>query len=280
MRSLALGFFCCLTINIFAQIDTSKMVQTPKSATKVLELLKTQVGISDATYFDQIMGVVSGIGSNSQQLLAAQSVKAYMMPPRKAGDKDWLDSYAVTSCLEFYINNGSNYKVNLSPDYVQLSLRKGDKFAKTHDAFQFLMNDGTVSAAILPYGASAISSAVYATQKYQIKNYLHLFRPDTKSKQKIYEARKALMRGHPVMVQMKVDAGFDKLENTRYWTPSATTKDSKTTVSGIIVGYDEDLQAFELLSFKGTEWGNNGYILVDYDDFSNYAEEGYVLVYR
>lgn len=280
MRSLVLSLFCFLTINAFAQIDTSRIVHTPKSATKALELLKTQIGINEAAYFDQIMGTVPGIGSNSQQLLAAQSVKSYMMPPRKAGNDDWLDSYALATCLEFYINNGSNYKVNLSPDYVQLSLRKGDKMPKTHDGFQWLINDGTVSAAILPYGASAISSAVYATEKYQIKNYLHLFRPDTKSKQKVYEARKALMRGHPVMVQMKIDADFNTLEHTRYWTPSTNTKDSKTIIPVILVGYDEDLQAFELLSFKGTTWGNNGYILVDYDDFANYAEEGYVLVYR
>lgn len=265
---------------MMAQTADSIPEQTVKSAAEMLQLLNTQVGIEDARYFDEIMGTVPGLGSSAAQLLAAQSVKSYMMPPREANGKSNMESYAMAACLEFYTNNNQNYKINLSPDYIQLSLRNGEKLPTLGEAFKFLMDNGTVSAAILPYGATAISSAVYATQKYQIKNYLHLFRPDSKPRQKIYETRRALMRGHPVLLQMKTDDSFLTLKNTRYWTPAATTANSTTTETVIAVGYDEDLEAFELLTFRGTGWGNNGYIYVDYDDFGNYVEEGFVLVYR
>lgn len=281
MKSHILVLFICVVSNYaFAQMPDSIPQQTPKSAAEMLQLLNTQVGIEDAKYFNEIMGTIPGVGSSAAQLLAAQSVKSYMMPPREAAGKRDMDSYALAACLEFYINNNKNYKVNLSPDYINLSLGSGEQTPQLKNAFKFLMENGTVSAAILPFGATAISSAVYATQKYQIKNYLHLFRIDSKPRQKIYETRRALMRGHPVLLQMKVDDSFLTLKNTRYWTPGKATAESKELESVIAVGYDEDLEAFELLTFRGAGWGNVGYIYVDYEDFGNYVEDGYVLVYR
>ena len=281
MKSL----FIILFLTLFAQFGTAQTPdtfpgQTAKSAAEMLQLLNTQVGISDARYFAEIMGTVPGVGSNAEQLLTAQSVKSYMMPPREATGKRDMESYALAACLEFYTNYRQNYKVNLSPDYINLSLRNGAQAEQLGNAFKFLMENGTVSAAILPYGATAISSAVYATQKYQIKNYLHLFRTDSKPRQKVFETRRALMRGHPVLLQMKVDDNFLILKNTRYWTPASTTENANQRETVIAVGYDEDLEAFELLTFRGTGWGNNGYIYVDYEDFGKYVADGFVLVYR
>ncbi|MFK7935070.1 MAG: hypothetical protein AB8G22_16280 [Saprospiraceae bacterium] len=281
MKSSLFAFLFVLSVN-FGQAQTTDTIplQSTKSVAEMLDMLSTQVGIADARYFAEIMGTTPGVGSNAAQLLAAQSVKSYMMPPREANGKNPMESYALAACLEFYINHNQNYKVNLSPDFLMLSLRNGEQLPQLKDGFKFLIESGTVSAAILPYGATAMSSAVYATQKYQIKNYLHLFRMDSKPRQKIFETRRALMRGHPVLLQLKIDDSYLTLKNTRYWTPSVNTSDSEQLETVIAVGYDEDLEAFELLSFRGAGWGNAGYIYIDYDDFGKYVEGGYVVVYR
>ncbi|MEL7021826.1 MAG: C1 family peptidase [Bacteroidota bacterium] len=272
--------FLLVTTLSYAQPTDTLPQQSTKSVAELMRLLDTEIGISDTQYFAELMGVVPNVGSNSAQLLAAQSVKSHMMPPREANGQGIMESYALASCLEFYINHQKNYKVNLSPDYLLLSLQDKIQFSALQDGLKFLMKNGTVSAAILPYGATAMSSAVYATQKYAIKNYLHLFRADTKARQKIFETRRALMRGHPVVLQLAVDDSFMALKNTRYWTPSANMTASEPTETVIAVGYDEDLEAFELMSFRGASWGNAGYIYIDYEDFGKYVAAGYVLVYR
>lgn len=272
-KSLLFAFFIALSFSNAAWSQIK--LQSVKSA-EIRSALASQFGIEQTEWFDQIMEVVPGVGS-SKALVTEQNLKPYMMPTRKIPDDNLLTSYSVSACLEYYINFDNNYKVNLSPDYIALSMQNEEHLANMEMAFEFLNKNGTVSAAILPYGASAISSAVFATQKYQISNYLHLFRPPTKGKQKIYETRKALMRGHPVLVELMVDENFKNIKEKLYWSPNASAGvNQKQTL--VVVGFDEDLKAFEISGAYGREWGTNGYLLIDYSDFEQYVQNGYVLV--
>lgn len=262
----------------FLQISTAQVKgdhYTPKTG-KAAEALQSTIGISDATLFDQLLFYIPGVGSNSKMMLAEQNLKPYMMPPRLATNEALVQSYAIAASLEYYINYKNNYKTNLSPDYIALSLQSQEKLGGIEETLKFLVSDGTVSAAIMPFGSTAISSAVFATQKHQIKNYLHLFRPETKGKQKIYETKKSLMRGHPVVMELEVDDKFKSIKNKVFWTPNQAAAASIQTV--VIVGYDEDMKAFEIMGARGSDWGINGYLLVDYDDFEKFSKNAFVLV--
>ena len=175
------------------------------------------IGISDLALIDQMMKTMPGIGSNSKELLLKQNIKSYMMPIRELGIRGTEMSYALAICLEYYINLGSNYKANLSPDYISLSLKNAGKKGSAADGLEFLVQEGTVSAAILPYDASMLTSAVYATQKYKINNYLQMFRQVTKPRQKVFETRKALMRGNPVIIEVVGGDDFKKLDHKRFF---------------------------------------------------------------
>lgn len=251
----------------------SKIAQfTPKTG-KAAEALHQTVGISDATLFDQLLFYVPGVGSNSKMMLTEQNLKPYMMPPRLTTDESLVNSYALAASLEYYVNYKNNYKDNLSPDYIALSLQ--DKKTNLEESINFLVKEGTVSAAIMKFGATAIPSAVVATPKHQIKNYLHLFRQETKGKQKIFETKKSLMRGHPVLVELQVGSGFSSIKNKVFWTPSSSKGITQTLT---IVGYDEDMKAFEVMGSWGSDWGINGYLLIDYEDFEQFTINGFVLI--
>jgi len=237
----------------------------------------TQFGISDPDKIDQFLAFVPGIG-NSRGMLTTQSVKPYMMPVRRIGERGTLISYALATCLELYVNNDKNYKVNLSPDYIALSLQSLGQKVSLEEAFRFLVEYGTVNAAIVPYDANQISSSVYATPKYTILNYLHLFRPVTTGRQKVYEVRKALTRGNPVLIELQVDATFKDLTDIAVWEPVANVSDSPYRYPLVVVGFDEDRQAFEVGSAWGSNWANDGYIWVKYSDFEKFALNGYVMV--
>lgn len=251
---------------VVAQTDSLPQV-------KGLEMSATQaIGVADADMIELLMPLMQGVGSNARDLLTEQTVKPYMMPPRKLGKYGNTTAYGLAAAMEYYVNFDQNFKDNLSPDYISLSA--GNE--KMEKAFEFLAVNGTVSAAIMPYDATAISSAVFATQKYKITHYLHIFREVTNPKQKVFEVRKALMRGNPVLVQMNVNQDFHQIKGEKTWNPGPSTLDVPVTL--LVVSYDQDLEAFEVHGFWGKEWGINGYLWIGYNDFGKYANNGFVLV--
>lgn len=234
-----------------------------------------QLGISDESQFERLMTIVPGVGSSARELLQQQSIKTYLMPTRKVGVRGYESSYILAACLEFYVNLEKNYKENLSPDYISLSLKNTGKRINTKDALGLLAKDGTVSAAILPYDANELTAGVYSTKKYNIQNYLHIFRAESRKRQKIFEVRKALMKGNPVIIEMSCDESIKDFQGKKFIEgPTSGTQ----SYPMLIVGFDEIQQAFEIHSPWGREWGRDGYAWIKYDDFSRLTTNGFVMI--
>ena len=253
-----------------------KIIYAQKKPALLHSFPSKRIGISDSKQFDALIPFLPGPGKKlSAEVIQRQNIKSYMMPVRKIESNGNLLAYTAATCLEYYINLDRNYKVNLSPDYISLNLSNDRSTFYPEDVFQFLIQEGTVSAAILPFGADKLTSGVYATEKYTIDNYLHLFKPVTRSYQRIFETRKALLKGHPVMIQLSANESLQQIQGDRFWKPK-----DKGTLSFplIVVGYDETQSAFEATSCWGRKWGDNGYIWIKYEDFGKYAIDGYVMV--
>lgn len=266
-RTLLYALVCILfTSTLNAQ--TNELIKRGKS---------NKIGITDQALIDKLMKTMPKVGSNAKDLLLKQSIKPYMMPVRELGIRGTEMSYALAICLEYYINLESNYKANLSPDFIALSLKNAGKKGTMADGLELLTTQGTVSAAILPYDAGMLTNAVYATQKYKINNYLQMFRALTKPRQKVFETRKALMRGNPVIVEVESGDKIKAFNNKRFWNNSADDGQSKLYPL-VVVGYDEDQQAFEVMSTWGSAWGNDGYLWIRYDDFGKMTQNAYVMV--
>ena len=242
---------------------------TPKDPSKM------KLGIDNVEWFEDLMLVIPGIGGDPREMIEQQSIKPYMMPVRKISGRASELSYAMASCLEYYTNLNKNYKENLSPDYISLSLENAGQTAGSRSAFKFLVENGTVSAAIVSFDSHSIPNAVYATPKIKIENYLHLFRPETRGRQKVYEAKKALMRGNPVIIELVAGQGFKQQLRTLTWKPD---KNTDRVYPLVVVGYDGAREAFEVRSSWGSSWGNDGYLWIDYQDFEQYAKNGYVMI--
>ncbi len=269
IRTFALSASLLLSSFLFAQPPGGNIAT--RDANQV-----TAIGVSNSSLFDQLMVTVAGVGSNSRLTQEQQSLKPYLMPVRKMGFRgsDW--SYMLASCLEYYVNLSRNFKDNLSPDYISLSLQSQGQRSSLDQGLKFLVQDGTVSAAIVPYDAAQISSTVYATKKYQINNYLHLFQPFASQREKIFELRKALLRGNPVLIEFQASSDFPRLAPTRSWEPDRNDTNNAYTL--LVVGFDENLQAFEVMSSWGSTWANNGYLTINYNDLADRAINGYVMI--
>jgi C1A family cysteine protease len=231
-------------------------------------------GVADQQLIDLLMPIVAGVGHDPRDLIRRQSIKPHLMPVRRAGRTNTEFSYALATCLEYYVNQNKNYKDNLSPEYITLSLPNPSRM-NAPDIFRFLAEHGTVSAAIVPYDSHSIPVAVHATSKYQIANYLHLFRESTRRQQKTFEVRKALLRGNPVLIELRADASIKAFKRNDLWQHPASTNE---LFPFVVVAYDEVQQAFELQGCWGSSWGDSGYMWIPYDDFERNAVNGYVLV--
>jgi Papain family cysteine protease len=267
-RFLFFSFFLSLFfVKTNAQTDTLPPDFTIKGAA---------IGISAPEMIDQMMVTMPGLGSNAKAMMNEQSIKTYLMPPRKVGERGTITSYILSACMEFYTNFRKNYKRNLSPDFVALNLAKEGK-PDIKNSLRFLVTDGTVSADQVPYDSPSIPKAAGVTDKFRITNYLQIFKDTHRENQKVFEVQKALMRGNPVIVEMNVPRTFENVTNTRFWTAIGTNVE-RIQLPFMVVGYNLELEAFEVLSAWGTEWGTNGYLWIDFDDFGEIAQNGYVMV--
>jgi C1A family cysteine protease len=266
----------CLPLLLLLLSTTFIHAQTPSSLSPRDGRQIKALGVVDQQLIDQLMVVVTDVGSRSRELQQQQSLKPFLMPVRHLGIRgaDW--SYTLAMCLEYYVNLQRNFKDNLSPDFISVGLRSLGQNASVTRGLEFLAREGTVSAAIMPYDADQIPSAVYATTKYRINNYLHLFQVLASTREKTFEVRKALIRGNPVIVEFQADQSLGQLQATRSWEGNSETPDARYSL--LVVGFDEERQAFEVRSSLGPKWADNGYLWIKYRDFGQGALNGYVMV--
>lgn len=262
--SLSLLFVLLLCTCVRAQ--TNPYGQTSKENTAIL-------GVTDLQTLDQMMLFIPGIGSPSSDL-SRQNIKSYMMPIRQTPNVNMEWAYALAGGVEYYLNLNNNFKDNLSPDFIALSLARGGVRPNIEDGLKLLIQQGTVSAAIVPYGSTVIPNAVYSVQKFNISNYGFLFRPEARPRNKVFEVKKALTRGNPVIVALSTDAAFTSLRSSSYNTNVPGTETHYLTV----VGFDNESQQFELRGVFGRDWGEAGYVRISFDDFGRLAQTGYVLI--
>lgn len=232
------------------------------------------VGLTDLTALDQLMYNIPGIGSPTREALVRQNIKSYMMPIRTCPTPELEWAYALTAATEYYLNLNNNFKDNLSPDYLAMNLRAQNRAVTVVDGLNLLVKQGTVSASIVPYGSTEIPRAVYAVPKFQIANFGYLFQPETRGRNRVFETKKALSRGNPVVVEMRTDATFANLRAGQYTPSGPLTETHYLTV----VGYDGETDEFELRGGFGRLWGGAGYVRLSYEDFGEMTTNGYVLI--
>ncbi|MBB4080359.1 hypothetical protein GGR28_002993 [Lewinella aquimaris] len=260
-----------ITLLFLLFLCTRVPAQQAYGAAKSAETLQ---GLNDLATIDQMMYYIPGIGSPSREELLRQSIKNYMMPIRQVPQTGMEWAYALADCLEYYVNLNSNFKDNLSPDYIVMNLANAGQRPNLVDGFGLLINSGTVSAAIVPYNSSTIPNSVYSVARFGITNFGYLFRPETRGRNRVFETRKALSRGNPVLVELATDASFTRLQGGTYEPTGPTNETHFLTV----IGYDGEKETFELRSSLGRNWGNGGYVSISYDDFGDLARTGYVLI--
>jgi hypothetical protein len=222
------------------------------------------------------------------------SLKSYAPIPGNQGNQPscvgWASGYGARTIAFAIKNNWQNNttKINsntFSPAFVYNLIKfKGDNNCKRGsyiaDAMKLLNTYGILTLKDFSYTSSGCkkkpSSFGYEKAKGNtIFTYERLAKWNNPANL-VGKVKKAVANKNPVVIGMQIHASFYKSKGV--WNGDTTKKLGGHAM--VVVGYSDTKYggAFEILNSWGTNWGNNGYIWVKYNDFETYTKTAYVLI--
>jgi hypothetical protein len=200
----------------------------------------------------------------------------------------WAAGYGALSIQRAILNHCTDKQVITRNAHSALFLYnqiKSDdctKGSRISDALQFLTQNGDCLARQFDFDindCSAVPDSNVSAQakKFAIEDFITLFGTKEAPSEKVLRVKKALAKNKPVVIGMLVLRNFYELKNAQYWHPNL----GNTTPAGghalVVVGYDDQKEAFRLMNSWGKNWGDNGYIWVKYKHFGDFCKYAYVL---
>lgn len=185
----------------------------------------------------------------------------------------------------FSLNDGTVNKSRVySPEYVYNQTKvdandcaKGSylvSYAGYTGALDLLVEKGVCTWNDMPYSytngcntlpngsQNAAASSVKLAKYERVLNYSTAY------------LKSLIVQNKPIIIAAEVDAGFMNANSSYIWNSRVGT------VAGfhamIVIGYDDNKNAFRLLNSWGQTWGDNGYTWLDYDYFQNVVAEAYI----
>jgi Papain family cysteine protease len=163
-----------------------------------------------------------------------------------------------------------------SPSFIYNQIKSGgdcDSGSQLDDALNLLSEQGNVAESRFPYDQNACD----VLPNDEVKLEAGPFRIASwrrANTQDPTEIKRHLFNESPVLIAFEADdAFFDVKAGDIYKDPPSNNAGFHAMV---VVGYDNDKNAFKLINSWGTEWGDSGFGWVDYDTFVEKTPYGFV----
>lgn len=106
--------------------------------------------------------------------------------------------------------------------------------------------------------------------------------PNRADSSNITSVKYAIANYHAVVFSMHIPESFQYVAHDGLFRPSEDERNRNTITTPhalTIVGYDDDLfgGAFRVVNSWGTEWGDDGFCWISYDDFNKFQEAAYMI---
>lgn len=199
----------------------------------------------------------------------------------------WAVGYACKSYQEKYEENSSywnsgaiNNNAVFSPAFIYNQINNGvDGGSLFVDALNVLSQQGAVKWADMPYNERDYltrpnNDIKTKAKKYKIDFWRRVNFADIK------EVKAQLNAGFPVIIGAMIDQGFVNNGRNNSGQDFVWTSASGERLGGhamLVVGYDDNKNAFKILNSWGQHWGNRGYCWISYSFFPNTVREAYVM---
>lgn len=194
----------------------------------------------------------------------------------------WALAYALSierSVRREVTDQATLDKQVLSASFIYNQIKEGDcyKGAKLSSGLKLLMNVGDCPASDFPNSTpcKTVPSKAHKQKaaSYTIKRYERVFSQADNPNDKIDAVRYVLHKNQPVLLGIKVP---DNFQNAATDNLDWSKVESRHAV--VVVGYHDLEQTFLILNSYGPDWGDDGFIQVNYDDLGRAMVYGYRLV--
>lgn len=196
------------------------------------------------------------IGSQGQQGSCVAWATGYYL-------KSFQENLEDRNMGESILNNA------LSPAFVynQIKIGSCDSGSQIPDALDLILNTGIVTWEEMPYNANECSTQPTANQNIiAMKNKINSF--SYLNGAVLFEQTKAfLLDNKPVVIAISIDNDFFGVFEGNGDAVYRTFGKVDGAHAMLVVGYDDTKTAFKVVNSWGVNWGNNGFVWIDYKAF-------------
>jgi hypothetical protein len=244
---------------------------------------------ADAAYLST--GTISSdFGNKNGELPFKASLKEFCPPIQNQGRigscVGWASGYSAMTIINAKKYGWSQAEIAdkaFSALFVYNHVKVSDCPFGSHidDAIKILKVKGNISSREFDMpredcGKLPTTAQLAVAENFKVKDYATLFELNADAKTKIYNTKKSIHEGVPVIIGMQILRNFGSLnKDTPYWNPAVGNTAPWGGHAMSVIGYDESRQAFEIMNSWGTQWGVDGFIWVKYDDFARFCKYGY-----
>lgn len=242
----------------------------------------------EPTPASQLQGIPFATPPSSGGLPNSVDLSGDMPPVGNQGSSNscvgWAVAYGLKSYQEkiefghnYFDNNQLNRDHVFSPTYVYNQIKLGNCGGSyIISAFNLLQNQGVCSWNAMPFTMNDCenqpnNNQVQAAVNQKIISYERVNVNDEN------DMKTFLHNGFPIVIGMALDQAFNNANdnNGEYiWSSNSTPITGQHAM--VIVGYDDARNAYKALNSWGTQWGNDGYIWIEYSHFESFVSEGFI----
>ena len=183
----------------------------------------------------------------------------------------WATGYYLKSFHENYedILDGVSTNHEMSPAFIynQIKVAGCDEGSNVQRALDTLSASGIPAWDVMPYDENDCATQPDEIQKTlaipnKIKSYHYL------DQDKVFEQTKAfLYNDQPVVIAIAIDRNYFGARDENGIYIYRKFKESSGGHAMLVVGYDDEMNAFKVVNSWGEGWGNKGFVWIDYKAF-------------
>ena len=212
-------------------------------------------------------------------------LSAEFPPPGNQGAQGscvaWATAYALRSyqahvrSRESLVTDGHIDSARVfSPAFIYNQINNGrDAGSLFSDALNLMQTRGVAPLRYMPYSQTDYTTLPSQTALEVASNYRIAFWKQVNYNDPV-ELKSQLNAGYPVIIGATVDDGFDRAGKGFVWDHVSGKQLGGHAM--LVVGYDDDRNAFRVLNSWGTSWGDGGYYWLDYGFLPKVVSEAFV----
>lgn len=214
-----------------------------------------------------------------EEMPVSYDLSEFLPPIRSQGAQGscsaWAVSYYMKSLQEnLQVVDGEINTLSPAYTYNQITMGNCTGTAVT-DHLDILMNQGTPDWESFPYTDTECATQpsediTTLAEENKISDFKGLSGDNM-----VNEIKALLLDQKPIIISTTISNEFGALDSfgVSAYREHEVNYDQTGCHAMLLVGYDDDLNAFNVVNSWGTSWGNNGFLWIDYKAFENVTNQ-------